>query len=157
MSESEEIARIEHQPALVVAGLRETVDSAAGTSELWKKVVDSIKLAGASPEHAQQIAIVFGANAENKFDFMAGVVVDSRESAEKLSLNAAEVPAGEYAIVDVAGPAPLAAATGMDYLLGTFLPQRGLRAAGPTLEVFGPGNTNAEDYMMQVWIPVRSL
>lgn len=150
-----DFARVEHQPALVVAGLRETVDQAQGNAELWEKVVNSIKLAGADPAQAQQIAIIFGANANNEFDYMAGVVIDSRENAEKLGLNAAEVPAGEYAVVDVRGPAPVASATGLDYLMGTFLPERGLRATGPAMEIYGPGDTSAEDYGMQVWVPVK--
>ncbi|MEX3610749.1 GyrI-like domain-containing protein [Rothia sp. LK2588] len=153
---TEEIARIEHQPDLVVAGLRKTIKPPEGYAELWKEVVNSITLAGADVSQAQQIAIMFGANANQEFDYMAGVVIDSRESAAKLGLNAAEVPAGEYAIVDVQGPALLASATGMDYLIGDFIPNRGLVPTGPAMEIFGPGDTTAEDYMMQVWVPIKA-
>ncbi|MBF0845566.1 hypothetical protein IR117_13305, partial [Streptococcus danieliae] len=76
-----DFARVEHKPALVVAGLRETVDQFEGRATLWTKVVDSATLAGANVAHAQQIAIIFGANKNQEFDYMAGLVVDSRESA----------------------------------------------------------------------------
>lgn len=156
MSESD-FARVEHRPAIVVAGVRGTVGQVEGKAELWEELVNSIKIAGEDPTHAQQLAIVFGVNADQKFDYMAGVVINSHESAEKLQLDAAEVPAGDYAIVDVRGPAPLAATTGMDYLMGTFLPEHGLRATGPMMEIYGPGDTSAEDYAMQVWVPITAL
>lgn len=151
-----DFARVEHKPALVVAGLRETVDQFEDRAALWTKVVDSATLAGANVAHAQQIAIIFGANKNQEFDYMAGFVVDSRESAGKLGLNAAEVPAGEYAVVDVRGPAPLASSTGLEYLVSTFLPEHGLKPNGPAMEIFGPGDTGAEDYAMQVWLPVKA-
>lgn len=151
-----DFARVEHKPALVVAGLREKIDQFEGRAKLWQKAIDSLTLAGVDPSHAQQVAIIFGANKSQELDYMAGFVIDARESASKLGLNAAEVPAGEYAIVDVRGPAPLASSTGLEYLVGTFLPERGLKPNGPAMEIFGPGDTGAEDYAMQVWLPVTA-
>lgn len=156
MSDSQEVARIEHRPQMTVAGFRKTLELGAESSALWEEVTTTLTLAGASPADTQQVGIIFAVGGENKFDYMAGVVVNDKETAAKLSLNAAVVPAGEYAIVDVQGPAPLASATGMDYLLGVFIPERGLRPTGPTLEVYGPGDTGAEDYMMQIWIPITA-
>ncbi|WP_346846300.1 GyrI-like domain-containing protein [uncultured Rothia sp.] len=151
-----DFARVEHKPALVVAGLRETVDQGAGRASLWDRTINAATLAGANLAHAQQVAIIFGATPSQEFDYMAGFVVDSKESASKLDLNAAEVPAGDYAIVDVRGPAPLASSTGLEYLVSTFLPEHGLAPSGPAMEIFGPGDTSAEDYAMQVWVPVKA-
>ncbi|MFW0107675.1 GyrI-like domain-containing protein [Rothia sp. P7181] len=152
-----DFARVEHRPSLVLAGLRETIDPAVGNADVWERVLNTVKLAGFSTEGTQQVAIIFGANMRQEFDYMAGLVVNSRDNAQALGLNAAEVPAGDYAIVDVRGPAPLASMTGLDYLLGTFLPERALTASGPAMEVYGPGDTSSEDYMMQVWVPVKAL
>lgn len=151
-----DFARVEHKPALVVAGLRETIDQFEGREALWTQAVETATLAGANLSMAQQIAIIFGANKNQEFDYMAGFVVGSLEGAGKLGLNAAEVPAGEYAIVDVRGPAPLASSTGLEYLVSTFLPEHGLKPNGPAMEIFSPGDTGAEDYAMQVWLPVKA-
>lgn len=158
MSEQEgAVARIQHYPEMTIAGFRRTLELGPESNDLWEEVMATLTLAGAPSSAVQQVGIIFAVNGEHKFDYMAGVVVNDKDVAAQLNLNAAVVPAGEYAIVDVQGPAPLASATGMDYLLGVFLPERGLRATGPTLEVYGPGDTSAEDYMMQVWVPVAAL
>lgn len=159
MSEqNQEVARVEHRPEMTIAGFRKTVELGPESNALWDEVSTALTLAGAPAHAVQQVGIIFAVGGEQaKFDYMAGVVVNDKDVAGQLNMNAAVVPAGEYAIVDVQGPAPLASATGMDYLLGVFLPERGLRATGPTLEVYGPGDTSAEDYMMQVWVPIKAL
>lgn len=155
---SEEPARIEHRPAMTIGGFRKTVELGEESNQLWEEVSTALTLAGAPMQAVQQVGIIFAVGGDKtKFDYMAGLVVNDKDVAAQLGLNAAVVPAGEYAIVDVQGPAPLASATGMDYLLGVFLPERGLRATGPTLEIYGPGDTSAEDYMMQIWVPITAL
>lgn len=156
--ENHEPARVEHRPEMTIGGFRKTVEIGPESNELWEEVTSALTLAGAPASAVQQVGIIFAVGGDKaKFDYMAGVVINDKDVAGQLGLNAAVVPAGEYAIVDVQGPAPLASATGMDYLLGTFLPERGLRATGPTMEIYGPGDTSAEDYMMQVWVPVRAI
>lgn len=147
-------ARVEQKQEFVIAGFRALVAPGPGIAQVWADLNAALKKAATEPLDQQRVGIVFGMNASHQFDYMAGILVDSKEDAQTLGLNAAVIPASSFAVADVVGPVPDSALAGIDYLTKTFMPQNQLKPNGPVFEVYGQGDTFAADYRMQVWMPV---
>lgn len=150
-------ARVQKKDSFVVAGFRGLVEPGEGMAQAWDDVAATLTALDADLAMARRVGIIAGMTAEHKFDYMAGIFVESKEDAQALGLNSATVPAGSFAVVEVSGPVPDSSLTGIDYLTGTFIPQNHLRPAGPVFEVYGQGDTTAPDYSMEVWMPVVPL
>lgn len=147
-------ARVQKKDSFVVAGFRNLVDPGEGMVTAWDDVAATLTAAEADLSLARRVGIIAGMTPEHKFDYVAGIFVETKEDAEALGLNAAVVPAGRFAVVEVTGPVPDSSLAGIDYLTRTFMPQNRLRPAGPVFEVYGQGDATADNYTMEVWMPV---
>ncbi|MDY6051788.1 MAG: GyrI-like domain-containing protein [Rothia sp. (in: high G+C Gram-positive bacteria)] len=147
-------ARVEHKDEFFIAGFRETVKQGSGISELWKKLTDHAEKRGVTMPEVRSVGVIMGMNAVGDFDYMAGVLVKNLETAQGLGLNALKVEGGEFAVTQVEGPVPMSTMAGIDHLMGTFLPASGFKPNGPIFEAYGPGDPSADDFQLQVWVPV---
>ena len=68
----------------------------------------------------------------------------------------AVIPETTWAVFDCTGPVPQAIRNGWKYLLEEWLVKYPFQHAScPELEWYSNGNSYAEDYLSQIWIPVR--
>ncbi|MDY3048283.1 MAG: effector binding domain-containing protein [Rothia sp. (in: high G+C Gram-positive bacteria)] len=148
-------ARIEHKDEFFIAGFRETVKQGAGIGELWKKLTTQAEARGVTMSEVHPVGVIVGMNAAGEFDYMAGFLVENLETAQALGFNALKVDGGEFAVTQVEGPVPMSTMAGVDHLMGTFLPASGFKPKGPVFEAYGPGDPSADDFQMQVWVPVK--
>ena len=149
-------ARVEHKDEFFIAGFRKTVKQGAGIGELWKKLTTHAEARGVTMPEVHSMGVIVGMNAAGEFDYMAGILVENLETAQALGLNALKVDGGEFAVTTVEGPVPMSTMAGVDHLMGTFLPASGFKPNGPVFEAYGPGDPSAEDFQMQVWVPVKA-
>lgn len=150
-------AHVEHKEKFVLAGFRELVTQGkdAGMGALWDKLTEHLAQRDVPMEGLHLFGVILGMNQKNQFDYMAGVLVEDKKVAVKLGLNAMGVPGGDFAITNVEGSIPLSIMAGVDMLMGKYLPSSGFVPNGPVFEAYGPGDPTAEDYQMQVWVPVK--
>jgi len=65
------------------------------------------------------------------------------------------LPPETWAVFECIGPMPSAIQKGWHYLTSEWLVKYPFRhAACPELEWYGPGNSFAEDYHSEIWIPI---
>ncbi|MBM7051744.1 MULTISPECIES: GyrI-like domain-containing protein [unclassified Rothia (in: high G+C Gram-positive bacteria)] len=151
-------AHVEHKDEFVLAGFRELVSQGAdaGMGALWQKLTKHAEERGVTMEGVRLFGVILGMNQKNQFDYMAGILVEDKDVAAKLGLNAIVVPAGEFAVTNVEGSIPMSIMAGVDLLMGKYLPTSGFTPNGPVFEAYGPGDPTADDYQMQVWVPVKA-
>lgn len=66
-----------------------------------------------------------------------------------------EIPASTWAIFESVGPMPHAIQRVWDRIFSEWFPATGYEhSGGPEMEVYPPGDSAAEDYQCEVWIPV---
>ena len=85
--------------------------------------------------------------------YMIGV--EAAPEAATDGLTGYAVPASAWAVFASVGPLPGAIQQTFDRIFQEWFPATGYEhAVGPELEVYADGDTNAEDYRCEVWIPV---
>ncbi len=101
---------------------------------------------------------VLGICMEMEFDkemmsYMIGV--ESNEGVPDSSFTARTIPAASWAVFTSVGPLPGAIQQVTERIFQEWLPATGFEhAEAPELEVYPGGDTTAEDYSCEVWIPV---
>lgn len=149
---------IHRKQELIIAGFREPVDPrTGGQGALWNKLYKHIQENSLDTSNVHQLGLIFKMGKES-FDYMVGLVVPDIEVAKALGLDVAVIQESDYAILNAEGPVPYSIIAASDHLLNTFLPQSDYRPAGPIIEAYAPeGDPTADDYQMQVWIPVKKV
>jgi AraC family transcriptional regulator len=151
-------AHVEHKDEFVLAGFRELVTQGpnAGRGALWDKLTKHAAQRGVPLENVHMFGLILGMNQNNQFDYMAGILVENKDVAAQLGLNAIVIPAGEFAVTNVQGAIPMSIMAGVDQLMGQYLPTSGFVPNGPVFEAYAPGDPTSDDYQMQVWVPVKA-
>ncbi|MDN4593700.1 AraC family transcriptional regulator [Polycladomyces subterraneus] len=87
------------------------------------------------------------------FTYMIGTQADPTIPAEGFSVST--IPASTWAIFTCVGPLPGAIQSVFSRIFQEWFPATGYEHSGaPELEVYPPGDTMAEDYRCEVWIPI---
>lgn len=87
------------------------------------------------------------------FDYYAAAVYDGSKIPD--GMEALSIPQCTWAVFDSTGPMPDAIQDVWKRIFSEWFPTSGYEhARGPELEVYDPGDMNAEDYHCSVWIPV---
>ncbi|MDD2521345.1 MAG: GyrI-like domain-containing protein [Anaerolineaceae bacterium] len=152
--------RIESKPAFQVAGL--AVKN--GQNENLPAVRDRLFTEFSMPQllglgNGMSFGSCFDYTQEPmSFSYIAGFDLADPARAAELGLQVLNVPAAEYAIIEVQGPVPACIMQGWDYAMGTWLPENGYRHAGtPDFEHYLEGDLNSPDYRMELWVPIVKI
>ncbi len=148
--------KIERKPAFVIAGTSVKSTDSMDFGKLWQ---DFMKTKGIEYllglGDGQSYGACFNVIAEDDFSYMAGFDVKNAESAKSKGFEVLTIPEADYAIIPLKGKVPDCIHEGWKYVIGTFLPENGLKHAGtPDLEVYGEGSMDSADYTMHLWVPV---
>jgi len=148
---------IQKKPGFIVAGLmREAIESSEcpATWDALYKSWDEEKLSALGS--GQSYGMCFDVEDPGTINYLAGYDVSDGAAARELGLDVFEIPENEYAIVTLEGPIPACIYRGWRYMMESFLPEHGYRHSGaPDFEVYSPGNMYADDYQMELWIPIE--
>ena len=83
------------------------------------------------------------------------VAVEKPDKDESHEFEVREIPASTWAVFTAIGLLPSSVQKLLDQIYGEWFPSMGFQhSGGPELEVYLPGDTTAEDYRCEVWIPV---
>lgn len=98
------------------------------------------------------LGIIYGVNSDGSYHYMVGIetkgVVDG-------DMETIIIPASTWAVFESIGPLPNAIQNLWTLIFSDFLPGSNYKHVdGPDLEVYYEGDTSAEDYRCEVWIPV---
>lgn len=148
---------IQRKSAFTVAGLmREAIESSEcpATWDALYKSWDEKKLSALGS--GQSYGMCFDVEDPGMINYLAGYDISDGAAARKLGLDVFEVPENEYAIVTLEGPIPECIRQGWKYMMESFLPEHGYRHSGaPDFEVYGSGDMHADDYEMELWVPIE--
>ena len=151
--------RIERKPGFTVAGRKEANITPDRCPAVWDALFhaqEPAKLAALGS--GQSFGVCYDTPTADHIHYMAGYHLADPAKAETLGLDTLAIPDNEYAIVQLKGPVPTSIHEGWKYLMEVFFPEQGLRHSGdPDLEVYGEGDLHAEDYEMELWVPVKRV
>jgi AraC family transcriptional regulator len=83
------------------------------------------------------------------------VAVEKPQKNEPHEFEVREIPSSTWAVFTAVGLLPSSIQKLLDQIYGEWFPSMGFQhSGGPELEVYLPGDTTAEDYRCEVWIPV---
>lgn len=89
---------------------------------------------------------------------MAGYIVNDLEKAQTMAFSVIDIPAGDYAVIELKGPVPECIHQGWKYFMEVFCPEQGYRHAGsPDLEYYFEGDMSSLDYQMELWVPIKKM
>ncbi len=148
---------MEHKEGFQMAGLTMAAHPDADFTQAWKDLFSQFKEAQLMTlGSGQSFGACYDMSQDGSFRYMAGFDLSDPAKASSLGLEVLEVPAAQYAIVQLHGPVPQCIHEGWKYVLGTFFPQEGFRHAGtPDFEVYHQGDLHSPDYTMELWVPVE--
>ena len=148
---------IEKKPAFTVTGMeRANIDSQL-CPEIWREL-----FAKCPPEQlarlgsGQSFGICHDVKNPAIINYMAAYDVKDLAKAKELGLTVLEIEAAEYAVAELQGSVPQCIHEGWKYLMEVFFPEQGYVHSGqPDFEVYSEGDMGAEDYQMQLWVPIE--
>ncbi len=149
--------KIEKKNAFSIAGLSLKSGESDDFSRLWDELFDTkgidllLKIGS-----GQSYGACFDVKDDKDFSYMAGFDVKNKELAKSKGLEILDVPETDYAIIPLKGKVPECILKGWKYVLGTFLPENGLKHVGtPDFEVYPEGDMQSDEYEMELWVPVE--
>lgn len=151
--------RIEKKPAFAVAGLKKLCKDNSECPLLWQELMQKHSLESlVALGSGKSYGACLGMEGECSLYYMAAFDVQNREKAKQLGLEVLEVPEAEYLVLDLKGAIPKCIHEGFAYAMGEYLPKNGyVHAYHPDFEVYttGEGDMYAEEYQMELWIPIQ--
>lgn len=160
-----ETALIEYG-TFMVAGVTGSADETTVFSERWE---DLYRLLGqgqdaearlAAVAKLQRVGVIMPDADDTGITYTAGFIVPGGiRDVAALGLTGVMVPGSMYATVLTEGALtpgtnPEHIRVGFEHLAQTFIPSKNLTPTGVHLEVYGPGDTAAENYRMYLWSAV---
>ncbi len=149
--------KIERKKAFAMAGISMDAKNSMDFPKLWQELMSNKGIDFlCSLGNGQDYGACFNAKSERDFSYMAGFDVNNRALAISNGLEILEIPETDYAIIPLKGKVPDCIHNGWKYVMGTFLPENGLKHAGtPDLEVYTKGDMDSDEYEMELWVPVE--
>lgn len=147
---------MEKKPAFIVAGVNVNDMESSQCPKVWDELFGKYSHERlAAMGNGTSYGICHDVEDCNRINYMACYDVKDRKTAEEMGLEVVEVAAAEYAVVELRGAVPDCIHEGWKYVMEVFFPEQGYRHAGaPDFEVYAEGDMHADDYRMELWIPV---
>lgn len=119
----------------------------------WRECHRDGTLAKLSSARSEENLLGITMDIKEDFTYMIASQTDATSHAEGLSLNV--IPASTWAIFTSVGPLPSAIQSVFKQIYQEFFPSTGYEHSGELeIEVYPPGDSKAEDYRCEVWIPI---
>lgn len=149
---------IGNKPAFLVAGHKAEGITASQCPGVWEALFKAHDMAALEAlGKGQSLGVCYGNCTPESFNYMAGYDCADEAAARALGLELLEVPAADYAVVQLQGKVPACIQEGWQYLMGTYFPQQAFKHAGtPDFELYEPGDMDSDDYRMTLWVPIAS-
>lgn len=92
---------------------------------------------------------------DEKEQFSYMIAIEDVNNSEEADFEIREIPASTWAVFTSTGPLPQAIVEVLTRIYQEWFPATGFEQANaPMLEVYLPGDTCAEDYKCEVWVPI---
>lgn len=151
--------RIERKEAFQVAGRTIEAVGQADFPKVWDDLYEEfslMELEALGDGCNYGVAYDYDEDRMNYFKYMAGYDVEDPQEAEHLGLEVLSIPEAEYAVLTLIGKVPNSIHRGWEFLLATYFPEHHYRQAlTPNFELYFEGDLEAEDYEMELWIPIE--
>lgn len=151
--------RIERKPAFRIAGIQKRGIESKDCPLVWEELFAKYSPASlAALGNGRSFGACFDMEMEQSLNYMAAYGVKDSKLAEAMGLSVLEVPAADYVVVELIGAIPASIHAGWKFLMQDFFPEQGYAHAGsPDFEVYGEGDMHAEDYTMELWVPIVKI
>lgn len=147
---------IVEKEAFTVVGKSAQLSCASGGRSrqwLWGESRDDGTFAKLSSLDADTPFLGITMNFDEEFTYMVAKEADASTVAEGLSMHT--LPASTWAIFPFTGPIPDAMQNGLRNIYKVWFPATEFEHAGlPEIEVYRPGDAQAEEYRCEAWIPI---
>ncbi len=149
--------RIEQKSTLHLAGLLQKTNDSSNFGALWQRLYHMYdKNTLTALGNGQSYGVCSQLSVDGEFTYYAAYDCIDADKARAMGLYVLQIPAAEYAILDLQGAIPECIHAGWRHALEVVLPAHNLQHAGtPDLEVYGPGTPNQASYRMELWIPIQ--
>ena len=140
---------------MVIAGVSKVFPVDGDFSPLWDELnqkaspamLDVLKV-------TQYLGVFTQPDTKGRVRYTAGFLVSEPASAVKLGLGVLELPASTYAVVEVTGQISESIPAGFASFEEAFFAKNPQYRPVGGLEVYGRGDIQAEDYQMELWVPL---
>ena len=153
--------RIEEKQGFKVAGVATRATPDSNFMQIWNDLFDQVtadELKSLGVGDGKSYGSCYDAKSDGSFMYIASYDVIDEEKAKQLNLEILEVPPAMYAIFELIGALPNNIKNGWHEAMHNYFPANGYRHAGtPDFEVYFPGNMQADDYEMELWIPIEKI
>lgn len=155
--------RIEERPAFKVVGIKREISSIDGANlheipKLWERVnTDGTanKMMDLSNIEPGGLLGICTNVKEQTMDYWVAIATTKSAPPEFEEL---VIESQIWAIFDVIGPLPTAIQEAWKFVFSEWLPNSDyLHGDGPEVEWYASGDTKAEDYFCEIWIPIMKL
>ena len=156
--------RLEERKAFTVVGIKKRLpivdgnENVEGIIQMWSVLKDdkANDLVSLSNEALPGLIGVSANNDGQCFDYYIGVTVDDPLS--KNSWDQLEIPSSTWAVFIVKGSLPAAMVSTWQRIFIEWFPSSGYQSVNaPNLEVYSEGDPNADDYLSELWVPVKLM
>lgn len=150
---------LQKKDGFTVAGLKKMEICNTFCHEVWdelfkKHSMEMLESLG----HGKSYGVCFDITSPDYLNYMAGYEVTDLEIADRLNLDVMDIPANEYAVVQLKGSVPKCILDGWQFVLNEYFPEHGLKHSGdPDLEVYFDGELHSPDYEMELWVPIARV
>lgn len=148
--------KIKTKESFAVAGIDKQNISISRCPGVWRELYSKYSHKElADLGSGELVGVCHDVQNQNEINYLAGYIISNLEKAKGLGLDILEVPAANYAVVELTGPVPECIRQGWKYATETFMPEHGYRHSGtPDFEYYFSGDMSKPDYKMELWIPI---
>lgn len=155
--------RIIEKKELFVGGYKKTMnlvngdEDFSGINAMWAELSgeQASKLLALSNG---ELAGLIGVSANNNgttFDYYIACTLDKTEN---LPFDVLSIPATTWGVFESVGPLPGAIVNTWKRIFSEWFPSSGYQSAPlPTIEIYTEGDSSAEDYACELWVPIAKL
>lgn len=152
--------RIEEKGAFQVMGVERRISTVDGQNfvvipQFWNEIWKTPAGAMMTQEAGEMGFLGICADMdEDQSEFTYMIAVEGNQA--KAGVVVREIPAQTWAIFESVGPLPRAIQSVTERIFSEWFPSTGYEHSdAPELEIYPAGDTNAEDYYCEVWIPIK--
>ncbi len=155
--------RLEERKAFIVAGIKKRLPTVDGDenfediTQMWANLSEEQNegLTALSNGFLKGLIGVSGNNDGKHFDYYIGVTASA---SSKNGWNYLEIPLSTWAVFEAKGTLPAAIIATWKRIFTEWFPSSGYESVNsPNIEVYSDGDPNAEDYLCEIWVPVRRI
>lgn len=153
--------KIEKKPAITLRGIKKEVTTVDGQNfeilpKFWEEFF-TMPVSKTMMEHVGPLGVIgacYNSNEERQlFDYMIGV--EASDELKGQGIEVLEIPETTWAVFTSKGPLPESIQRVWKRIFQEFFPGTNYEHANlPELEIYYDGDTNSEDYLCEVWIPI---